>query len=107
MKSLFRLRPRRVVAAFAVVGAVWVGAGVVTSSPVSADSHCFSAAVWVYYSDGTPDGHENGTRWTVYEDTCVTEAPWEPNTHPSLVVEQDTPVAGVPGGGGFDAWVIP
>lgn len=103
MKRLFRLRPRRVVAAFAVLGGMLLpGIGAVTDG-ADADA-CLRASVWIYKSKQGPSGREH--KYGPYQ--CVGPAvpDWEEDGLIPVIVESDVPPYGTPSGVGVEIFLI-
>lgn len=103
MKSLFSLRPRRVVAAFVVLGAL-TGVGVISTSSATAD--CAALRVYTYSSDGTVDDHSNGTTSTVYHNPCITNTPFPTWMRVHRGAGVDALPAGTVAGAGAETWVF-
>lgn len=96
MKSLFRLRPRRVVAAFAVlVGMLLPAVGGAMSSPASAA--CTKVGVYKYHSK-VGKSYQWGP-------TCVVPDMGWSTHHYDLGVLDDGPPAGTLSGAGIDVWL--
>lgn len=96
MKNLFRLRPRRVVAAIAVLGGMVVPALGAVTSP--ADAACTKVGVYKYHS-------RVGKAYQLGGPSCVgPDMGWSAD-HYDVGVLDDGPPSGTWSGAGVDVWL--